>query len=144
MKKKEVEKLIGKIVPGTDIKVTFKSKKEMDNWTATVIVDEETIELHISRSEFTGASEQKTMAILLHELGHTQVQHSRYAWKNEYNAQEWAIKKAQELKLNKIKYLLLADILSWGTYKWNEDRGRYRSYILASKEFMKRRINWTT
>jgi hypothetical protein len=77
-------------------------------------------------------------ASLLHEIGH--IKERSYINKSramdEYLTHMWAIKKSQELKMNKVKSILEENIISWQYFDWNKEKYN-RRYVLASKIYKK-------
>lgn len=104
-------------------------KKELGcNFIAHVRNKGDGFEILINRSRFnhnTPAEEIKMM--LLHEIGHIK------EGLTEQKAHEWAIRKAKELKLKKVENSLRMIAYRWRYFGWNEEGGRFRKYIIASK-----------
>ena len=89
--------------------------------------------------EESNSNRMHMRGIILHELGHidsAQKKMDGYAWKNELNAQRWAIRRAIDLEMYATAIFLQEEIRSWKKYyPWNYENGSYRIYILASRYF---------
>jgi hypothetical protein len=142
MTKQEIIRIAKQSFPNLDIIIKFISKKEMGkDWAACYVVSKNTRKILINRSEFSNAKDKTSMvSTILHELGHVPNDKIKSVGEDEYLAQVWAINKAEELGWKNIKSYLVADILHWNNYGWNQNKGEYRRYILASKIFMKRYV----
>lgn len=77
-------------------------------------------------------TDNQLKAFLLHEIGHCFFEERR-KYKNELYAQMWAIDKADEMKLPKVKKELIEMIKSWEDYNWGDYT--FRRYIIASKKY---------
>ena len=81
--------------------------------------------------------------ILLHELGHFELEHyfvsSRPLIKHEFEAQLWAARRAEELGWNRMAERLMATFDEWSnnTHWWNTP---YRRYVLAGRMAKERGI----
>ena len=73
-------------------------------------------------------------AILLHEIGHAVICNKSKV-DNEFYAQMWAIKKADDMGLPKVVSQLILMLLEWGEIEWGDLKGR--RYLLACKKFKK-------
>lgn len=136
MKKKEIEVLVKESFPDIEIKIKFVPGSQMGNWAAVLNIDGDNRTLHLSKVEFSKKCEDEDqLVILLHELGHIPNDDITSVSLDEYNAQIWAINKAKEKGWTEVQTRLIKDILSWGEFKWNEDKGQFRRYIIASKKF---------
>jgi len=135
MKKKEIEKLVKDCAPTEDITIKVLSNIECQRWSAMIAIDIDAITLYINRLQFSSKiPEDNQISIILHELGHI-YSNSRSVVQEEYLAQKWGILKAREKGWKNIEKILVKDIEDWGKFGWNEEGGRYRRYILASKLF---------
>lgn len=77
-------------------------------------------------------------SLVLHEIGHCcgeNPNHSSMVYR-EVSAQEWAIKRAGDLRMTRIQRDLKDSIKNnWSMYKWNSG---YRRYVLAHRMYMKK------
>lgn len=145
MKKQEIEQLVEDLFPEFNITVEFQSNEDIDEWAAIFHIDGDNRRLVLNQKEFDKDSEEEDqMVILLHELGHVPNDSIKSPSEDEYLAQMWAIAKAEDLGLPEVRVRLIQDIISWGEFKWNEKKGQYRRYIIASKRFMKENIDDAT
>lgn len=140
--KLQIEKLVEESFPEYNISVRFVTEDEIEKWAAVYTIDGETRSLALNKAEFSKSSEEvDQMVILLHELGHVPNDKITSVSDDEYLAQIWAIKKANEMKMPEVVQRLIQDIVSWGEFKWNEGKGQFRRYIIASKRFRKEFFN---
>jgi len=71
--------------------------------------------------------------ILMHEIGHLNTTSTKLS-EMEYNAHMWAISRANELGMYKIKRELIIMFKYWLKFNWNSDK---RRYIMAAKIYFK-------
>jgi hypothetical protein len=98
-------------------------------------IDDKLYLVELSRKDFIHNKDQLYLkALLLHELGH--IAASCLKIKNpsieEYTAHKWALNITKKRKYLKLHYELCAMLESWREYTWNEDKGSFRKYIIAS------------
>lgn len=138
MKKEEIEAIVKEAFPDLSIKVKLVSKATLGDWAAAIHIDKNERLLLLNRIEFTKKCEKEDqLVIILHELGHVPNDEIKSVVLDEYLAQLWAIKKAEEKNWSEVKTRLIQDIISWGEFTWNESNGKFRRYIMASKKFKK-------
>ena len=117
---------------GSDISVKFKG---MGWYAARAYPERNTIYITTSHPIVYN---WKIESLLLHELGHIKKNTiSDIKYKNEYQAQKWAIEHALENLMYDVYIDLVKATRRWTKFGWNEDGGKWRIYRKAAKKLIK-------
>jgi len=143
MKKTQIQTFIKRVLPQRfpEYRVKFIPHKEVSPCSAQVIKKKNKYVIELSRQDFIYQLESTEIkSLLLHELGHIATSNPT-SWKGnttakeEYKAQMWAIRIASKKGLQRIVKELIDVFRTWAEFDWNQDRGEFRRYILASRIF---------
>lgn len=139
MKKQDIVQFMSSILPDLTISIKYYSNKEYSKYfgvggACIVLIAKESIVLvAINKSEFNWSCPNHWMkAVILHEAGHVKYYNTN-GWFSEFVAHRWAINKAHKMKLPKVANALNKITKQWKNIRWNQEQGKLRKYILASK-----------
>lgn len=147
MTKSQIEMFIKRISINKDAKIIIKYKPNYECYSngirfsacININFDNTYYIINLNKSYFNKYRKNYDIkATLLHELGHayTFLYYRDNASKWEYQANIWAIKKAVELEDKELAFSVYTHAVSL-PYTWNQDKGKYRKYLIASKKFKK-------
>lgn len=134
MNRQQISDFLKKAYSKKEFKFKYGSNRQCEGSPAAVD-NNNTIWINRFRFKYYKPIEQK--GILLHEIGHVLIGRLQ----SEVNSELWAhiiaIKLAKKNKWKKIQKELEKTITDWVTdYKWNEQNGVYRKYILAGRKYL--------
>lgn len=131
MKKLNVLEFLKMTAPDVKWRVLYTSDKECEGCPAAC--DENKI-IYINKKEFSKYTDTEQQAILLHEVGHLLAGNFRSIVESELMAHLTAMDISKHNKWKDIYHELLVMLLSWSTdFSWNEEGGKWRPYIKASR-----------
>lgn len=123
----------------TSKNITIKYDKKIKVFPAQISEEEDKYSIEFGE-EFLNSNIYFQYAYALHEIGHIYAKDKRSLSRDELAAHIWAIEICYKFRWRRIYKALVEIIESWSNFSWNERKGTFRRYILASKLF-KERIN---
>ena len=135
MTRKEIRLFLNKVIPG--IYFEFKIGSNNRCMDAPAIVDISST-IWINKKQFKDYNRTEQKVILMHEIGHILMGFGNDVSDSEYNAHIMALCLAEANKWKRLHNSIEKEILRWSKeYKWNDAKGKFRRYIIASKKYLR-------
>jgi len=130
MNKKQIQGFINDIFPELFINIKFYNKKDGYVALADSSCNSPTIYVNTYTIKKEKYSNFGIKGIILHELGHILLNHSKNSAKNELDAQLFALIIADELGMVRVFRRMLLELFCWGISEISESKISYNSYRL--------------